>query len=233
MKSWWLGVATALTLSGAALAQEAAAPTASVTSGCLAGLAPVLGTCSVVGQASLGLIGTTPVSWALYDIHNGAERSGLSVLLAPDAAGQTQAVARLPVSSAAVQDWVDSPYTMAGLVKRGEVSYAAMVVRGDEGPKTYSLTRADADVWTPIDAAGLDYAVATKLYSLTGGQCYVVMGDMNWRTFALRYDMMSDDGSCGTAFIDLDVQDGALKISNAMAVRQGVTPARRSRGRPR
>lgn len=230
MKSWWLGVATALTFSGVALAQEAPAP----ASGCLTGLAPVLGTCAVVGQASLGAVGPAQASWALYDIHNGAERSGLSVLLAPDAAGQTQAVAQLPLTGAAVQDWIDSPYTMAGVVKRGEVSYAAMVVHGDEGPKTYSLTRADAAGWTPIDAAGLDYAVATKLYALTGGQCYVVMGDMNWRTFALRYDMMSDEGSCGTAFVDLDVQDGALKISNAMAVRQqGLTPARRSRGRPR
>jgi hypothetical protein len=232
--SWWLAGLAALTLSGEAVAQPAAAvpaQTASYSGGCAPGAAPMSGLCTVVGTASVGEAGGKPVTWALYDVMGGEGRQALSVLLAPDGAGRDQIVARLPVSAEAVERWREEPYVVAAIIKRADVDYAAMSVRGDDGPSAFSVHRVDPAGWTLVDSTGLWPAVGSKLTSLTRSDCYVVAGDINWRSFGLRYDLMSDEGACGTAFLDLGVENGAMKIVSAMAVKPDLTPRHRRRGR--
>jgi hypothetical protein len=40
---------------------------------------------------------------------------------------------------------------------------------------------------------------------------------------------MSDSGTCGTAFLSLDVQNNAVVITDAVAVKPDLTPAPRRR----
>jgi len=250
MKTWLVSALAALSLCGSALAQETAPAVETVAvpvpggpavetvavpvpeepsayGECLARLVPAGARCRVVGSQMVGQAGGAPVTWALYDIKAPRGRSGLSVLLKPDFA------ASLPVSADAVDDWTNNPYPVAGVVRKGEAEYVAMAVRGDDGPAAASLHRVEGGTWTAVDAAGLQHAVTRKLATLTGGSCRVVAGGMNWRTFALRYDLMGDDGSCGAAFLDLGVRDGTLAITEAMVVRQDLTPAPRRRERRR
>lgn len=232
--SWQLAALMALTLSAEADAQPAAAvpaPTPSYSGGCAPGAAPAGAICTVVGTASVGQAGDRPVNWAFYDITGAQGRQALSVLLAPDAAGRDQIVARLPASAEALETWRADPYVVASVIKRDGVDYAVMSVRGDDGPSAFSVHRVDLAGWTTVDSTGLWPAVGAKLTSLTGAQCYVVAGDINWRSFGLRYDMMSDEGACGTAFLDLGVDQGVVKITSAMAVKPDLTPPRRRRGR--
>lgn len=223
--SWWLSGLAALALSGEGQAVEACAP----------GAAPPGAICTVLGATSLGEAAGAPVSWAFYDVTSAAGRHGLSVLLTPDPGDPSRMslAASLPASAEALDRWKANPYTVAAIVRRGEAEYAAMSVRGDEGPSAFSVHRADPSGWTLVDSTGLWPAVTTKLTALTKADCFVVAGDIDWRSFGLRYDMMGDEGSCGTAFLDLGVEDGAVKITNAMAVRPDLTPPRRSRGRRR
>jgi hypothetical protein len=252
MKTWLLSGLAALALGGVAFAQDTAVETIAVPvpsapavetvavpfptetveapspyGECLASLAPAGARCRVVGTQAVGHAGGKPVTWLLYDIRSPRGRSGLSVLLKPELA------ASLPVSESAVDDWTNNPYPIAGVVRKGEAEYVAVSVRGDDGPETSSLHRVEGDAWTAVDATGLQYAVTTKLRGLTGGSCRVVAGGMNWRTFALRYDLMGDEGSCGAAFLDLGVKDGAVVVTDAMVVRQNLTPAPRRRARRR
>lgn len=232
--SWQLAALMAMTLSAEADAQPAASvpvQAPSYAGACAPGAAPMGAICSVVGTASVGEAGGKPVSWAFYDMTGPQGRQALSVLTTPDASGRAQVVARLPASVEALETWRDDPYPVAAIIKRDGVDYAAMSVRGADGPSAFSVHRVDLAGWTPADSSGLWPAVGSKLTSLTGANCYVVAGDINWRTFGLRYDLMSDDGACGTAFLDLGVDEGVVKITSAMAVRPDLTPQRRRRGR--
>ena len=233
--SWWLSGLAALALSGAVEGQAATEIPMATTSACAPGAAPPGAICTVLGTAGLGETAGAPVSWALYDVTSGQGRHGLSVLLTPDPANpaRTKIAASLPTSAEALERWQANPYVVADIVKRGEAEYAVMSVRGDEGPSAFSVHRADPSGWTLVDSTGLWPAVAAKLASLTKADCFVVAGDIDWRSFGLRYDMMGDEGSCGTAFLDLGVENGAVKITNAMAVRPDLKPPRRSRGRRR
>lgn len=225
----FLGIAAALSLSGAAMAQDAppGAPAPVQTyGGCLAGVAPAGAICNVVGTASVGEVGGQQVSWALYDVTGPAGRQPVSVLIASQ-----KVVATLPTTIEAMEAWRDEPYVVASAIKRDGVDYVAQAMRGADGPTAFSVHRVEASGFTHIDSSQLWTAVPGKLTSLTRADCYVVAGDINWRSFGLRYDMMSDDGACGTAFIDLGVDQGVVKITSAMAVKPDLTPQRRRRGR--
>lgn len=224
----------ALSLSSVAAAQDAPPATLAPTpayGSCLPGVAPPGAICTVVGAASVGEAAGQPISWAFYDVTSGAGRQAVSVLTAPDASGAPKVVATMPTSIDAIDNWRDEPYVVASILKRDGVDYAAMAVRSADGPTALSLTRVDAAGWTSIDSSQLWTTVPGKLTSLTRADCYVVAGDINWRSFGLRYDMMSDDGACGTAFLDLGVDQGMVKITSAMAVKPDLTPQRRRRGR--
>lgn len=224
----------ALTLSAAVEAEPAASvpvQTSSFASACVPGVAPPGAICTVVGTASVGEAAGQPVTWAFYDVTSGAGRQAISVLTMPDASGRHQVVARLPAPVEELELWRRSPYVVASLVKRNGVDYAAMSIRGDEGPSAFSVHRIDPAGWTLVDSTGLWPSVGPKLTSLTRSDCYIVAGDINWRSFGLRYDLMSDDGACGTAFLDLGVEEGAITITSAMAVKPDLTPSRRKRGR--
>ena len=229
--SIWLAGLMALTLSAAGQDAPAGSGAAQNLGNCLAGVAPPGSICSVVGTASVGQAAGQPVTWAFYDVTSGAGRQAVSVLTTPDASGAQKVVARLPASVEALEHWRDDPYVVASIVNRGGADYAAMSVRGDDGPSAFSVHRIDASGWTPIDSTQLWTTVGSKLTSLTRSDCYVVAGDINWRSFGLRYDMMSDDGACGTAFLDLGVEEGVVRITSAMAVKPDLTPQRRRRGR--
>jgi hypothetical protein len=247
MKTWLLSAAAALSLAGGAWAQEAPAeapetvavelpvqPDAETVAvevetpeppspygECIPSLIPAGARCRVVGTQTLGEVAGGQGSWALYSIRGAKGRSGLSVLMNP------QLVSTMPVSNDAVESWVANPYPMAGVVKKGDAEYVVVSVQGDEGPEANSVHRVDASGWTPISADGLKTEVGSRLKTLTGAGCQVVAGGMNWRTFALRYDLIGDEGSCGAAFLTLGVENGALRVTEAMAVKPNVTPPRR------
>ena len=230
----FLAVAAALTLGGVAVAQEAPAATAAPAQpygSCLPGVAPAGSICSVVGTSSVGEVGGQQVSWAMYDVTGSGGRVAVSVLTAPDASGAQKVVATMPTTIEAMEAWREEPYVVASVVKRDDAEYVAQAMRSADGPIAFSVHRADAGGWTPIDSSQLWTTVPGKLTSLTRSDCYVVAGDINWRSFGLRYDMMSDEGACGTAFIDLGVDQGAVRIVSAMAVKPDPTPQRRRRGR--
>jgi len=245
----WLLAAAALSLASPAWAQETPAPAAAAEGAvetvavpveapeppeppsqygeCIPSLIPAGARCRVMGLQTLGDVAGGQAGWALYSIRAPKGRSGLSVLTNPGFVGS------MLVSDAAVEDWVTSPYPVAGVFKSAETEYVVMSMRGDDGPEASAAYRVDPTGWTPMDAAGLQYEVASKVHSLTGGACKIVAGGMNWRAFALRYDLMGEDGSCGAAYLNLGVENGALKVTQAMAVKPDLTPVRRSRGRRR
>lgn len=229
----FLAAAIALSLGGVAAAQDAPAAGAQTQSygSCLAGVAPAGSICSVVGTASVGEVAGQPVTWAMYDVTGGAGRVAVSVLTAPDASGAPKVVATMPTTIDAMEAWREDPYVVASIVKRDDAEYVAQAMRSADGPIAFSVHRADAGGWTEIESRQLWSAVPGKLTSLTRSDCYVVAGDINWRSFGLRYDMMSDEGACGTAFLDLGVDQGAVRIVSAMAVKPDLTPQRRRRGR--
>jgi hypothetical protein len=221
----------ALTLSAAADEAPAGSVPAQSYGSCLPGVAPPGSICSVVGTASVGEVAGQPVTWSMYDVTGGAGRLAVSVLTTPDASGAQKVVATMPTTVDAMETWRDEPYVVASIIKRDGVDYVAQAMRGADGPTAFSVHRVDASGWTAIDSSQLWTTVPSKLTSLTRADCYVVAGDINWRSFGLRYDMMSDDGACGTAFLDLGVDQGAVRIVSAMAVKPDLTPQRHRRGR--
>lgn len=229
----FLAVAAALTLGGVAMAQEAPATTTPVQpyGSCLPGVAPPGSICSVVGTASVGEAAGQQVNWSMYDVTGSAGRLAVSVLTTPDASGAPKVVATMPTTIDAMESWREEPYVVASIVKREGADYVAQAMRSADGPIAFAVHHVDASGWTAIDSSQLWTTVPGKLTSLTRSDCYVVAGDINWRSFGLRYDMMSDEGACGTAFIDLGVDQGAVRIVSAMAVKPDPTPQRRRRGR--
>ncbi len=240
--SFLLAGLAALTLSAETQAEPAAAvaPPApadttprvlNMTSGCWPQVVPQGGLCEVVGTATLGQAGGTPVSWSLYEI-TGDGQYGLSVLFAPGADGQPKIVSTMRVPSDKVESWRADPYVVASVIERDGADYVATAMRGADGPSELEVHRIDADGWRKMETAELWPLVEAKLTSVTGAQCYPIGGDINWRTFGLRYDMMSDTGTCGTAFLDLGFEDDAVTVTSALAVRPDLTPLpHRRRGR--
>lgn len=230
-----LAAVMALSLGEAAAAQDAPMPASTpgpvAYGGCLPGAAAPGAICNVVGTASVGEVAGQMVSWALYDITGAAGRQPVSVLIAPDASGAQRVVATLPTTVEAMEGWREEPYVVASVLKRDDGDYVAQAMRGADGPTAFSVHKVDAAGWTHMDSSQLWTLVPGKLTALTRSDCYVVAGDINWRSFGLRYDMMSDDGACGTAFLDLGVDQGVVKITSAMAVKPDLTPQRRRRGR--
>jgi hypothetical protein len=252
MRIWLLSGLAALALAGPAFAQETAVetvgvalpvqpdvegiaveidlPPPAITYGeCIPSLIPAGGRCYVVGSSVMPV----GVNWALYEIRAAGKRSGLSVLMAPDAAGDVRVADTVSLPADALDRWKREPYVMASILKRDDAEYAVVMAPGDEGPAAFSVARLGPAGWTKLDTSGLWPAIAPKLTSLTSAQCYPITTDMSWRAFALRYGMLSDEGNCGTVILSLGVENGALKITEAMAVRPDVTPSRRSRGRRR
>ena len=221
----------ALTLSAAA--EEAPAGSVPLQSygSCLPGVAPAGSICSVVGTASVGEVAGQPVNWAMYDVTGAQGRLAVSVLTTRDASGAQKVVGTMPTTIDALESWREDPYVVASIVKRDGVDYVAQAMRSADGPIAFAVHRVDASGWTAIDSSQVWTTVPGKLTSLTRSDCYVVAGDINWRSFGLRYDMMSDEGACGTAFLDLGVDQGMVKITSAMAVKPDLTPQRRRRGR--
>lgn len=221
----------ALALAGAAHGQEKPTLAAPFSNNCVPEAIPAAGICRVVGTATLANAGGPPLSWHLYEIVSGEGRKGLSIMLADG----SKVVARMPVSARAVDAWARNPYVVASIVRQGESDYAAMWMRGQDIPADFALFRIDpAGPWTPVDVSNLWPAVSERLTAVTGPQCYSIDSDINWRTFGLRYDMVSDDGSCGVAFLELGVENGAVRITDALAVRdEAPTPKRRSSRRRR
>lgn len=242
--SFWLAGLMALTLSAeaetqpAAVASTPAAPAVdttprlvNMTGQCWPELVPQGGLCEVVGTAMLASGQGEPITWALYEI-TGEAQYGLSVLLAPDETGHPKIAATLEVPPQKVETWRNDPYVIASVIERDEAQYVAVSVRGDDGPAAFSVHKIDPAGWTQMETTALWPAIDDKLVSVTGPGCYPIGGDMNWRTFALRYDMMNDNGTCGTAFLDLGVENGAVTVTGALSVKPDLTPLpRRKRGR--
>lgn len=259
MRTWLLSGLAALSLSGVAFAQETAEPGQAVeTVGvevpvppeapaeapvvpeepeapsqfgeCITGVVPAGVRCRVAGVAMVGDSAAGQVTWSFYDVGSGQSRSALSVL---QAGGR---VASIPTPFPALDRWKRNPDVVASLIKRPDADYAVLAFPGEEGPAAFAVYKVSAAGLEPVSSASLPGQVAAKLASIAGADCYVVSSDMNWRAFALRYDLMNDNGSCGTAHLDLGVENGAVTITGAMAVRDddGVaTPRRRSRARRR
>ena len=256
MRTGLVAAAITLALGGAALAQdetpapapvadtEAAAPAAEpaqaepeidttplapskpYTGECLPRLTPPGARCGVVGTSTFGADAGPNMSWQLYEIITGRQRSGLSVLF-----DGNQVIDTTVVPGEQLARWVRSPYVMASVVKRDDASYAVVAVPGDENPAAFSVHRADAGGWTALDTSALWQSVGARLHAVSGAQCYPITSEMNWRGFSLRYSMLSDEGNCGSAILGLGVEDGAVVITDAMAVRPDLTPQRRRRGR--
>lgn len=259
MKTWLLSALAAWSLSGVAFAQEAAqAGPAVETVGvempvppeapgqvppppeepeppsqfgeCITGVAPAGVRCRVAGVAMLGESAAGPITWSFYDVGSGQGRSALSVL---QASGR---VVSVPTPFHALERWKRDPGVVTSLIKRADAEYAVLAFPGEEGPAAFAVYKVTAAGLEPVNAAGLPGQVTAKLANVVGADCYIVSSDMNWRAFALRYDLMNDNGSCGTAHLDLGVESGAVVITGAMAVRDDdvdPTPRRRSRARRR
>lgn len=195
--AWRWGLAAALVLAGGAFAEEA-------QRGCPAGA-----TCTSVGSAVLD----SSISWTLYDVRTPTERYGLSVLLTPtgDVAMRTDADA--------LARWKRGGYQVAGLVKHAGLHYAGMAVRGGDGAVMMDLYRLDEGALTRIDTAGLRAEVSGKVAALSRPGCAISTGGVDWRTFRIRHGLIGDEGSCGTVLIDLTVEDGRVKVAEAMAFR--------------
>lgn len=195
--AWRWGLAAALVLAGGAFAQEA-------PRGCPAGA-----TCTSVGSAVLG----PAVSWQFYDVRTQGERYGLSVLVTP----KGEAAMRTDLD--AVARWRRGSYPVAGLVTHGGVEYAGMAVRGGDGALSLDLYRLDDGALTRIDTSALPAEVSGKVAALTRRGCTVSTGGVDWRTFRIRHGLISDEGSCGTVLLDLAVENGRVKVADAMAFR--------------
>ena len=119
-------------------------------------------------------------------------------------------------------------------VKKDDSDYAVMWMRGDDKPAVFTVHRIEASgALTPVDSAPLWSAVDARIAALTAPDCYSIDSDIAWRSFGLRYDMMGDNGSCGVAFLELGVEGGIVKVTDALVVRDEVKPARRHRPRRR
>lgn len=230
MKTWLLAGLAALALTRVATAQDGTAPMAPLppppppstipaslsSSACIPSLAPTSGRCEVAGSMSL----SETVTWAFYDVRSSDGRHGLSVLLAPaEAPGMLRAAAALTTTGAAVDRWKRLAYSPAGLVKQGEAEYAGMAVRGDDGIEAFSLSKVEGPLLTPLATASVPAELHAKAIALTRPDCRISSGGMDWRFFRLRQGMMGDAGSCGTVMIDLAVEDGRVKIADALAMR--------------
>ena len=202
------------------------APSKPYTGECLPRLTPPGARCGVVGTSTFSADAGPNMSWQLYEIIEGRKRSGLSVLFDGDKVVDTTVVPGEQLGR-----WVRNPYVMASVVKRDDASYAVVAVPGDENPAAFSVHRADAGGWTALDTSRLWPTVGARLSSVAGPQCYPITSEMNWRGFSLRYSMLSDEGNCGSAILGLGVENGAVVITDAMAVRPDLTPQRRRRGR--
>lgn len=222
--------ALALALGGPALAQDKPAVSEPFNSSCRAEAVPAGAICRIVGTSTLNSKGAAPNGWALYELVGASGRSGLSVLFRPDG----RIGASIPVPAKALDAWTRGPYVVASTVRKGESDYAVMWMRGETRPAGFSVHRIEADgAWTPIDSTGLWSAVETRLNALTGAGCYSIDTDISWRSLGLRYDMMGDNGSCGVAFLQLGVENGAVQVTDALVVRNDVKPKRRPRARRR
>lgn len=229
MKIAAVATAVVMMVGGPALAQDKPVVAPAFTNNCVAQAVPSAGICRVVGTATMNGPGGAPMSWALYDVVSSG-RQGLSVLF--DSEGKV--VASTPVPARAVDAWAREPYVVASMVKKGDADYAVMWVRGEDHPSAFSVHRFDGGTWTPVDSTGLWGAVDSKISTLTSPDCYSIDTDIAWRSFGLRYDMMGDQGSCGVAFLELGVENGVVKVTDAMVVRNDpVTPKRRHRPRTR
>lgn len=194
-------------------------PVKAFVADCLPALTPPGSRCGVVGIATLGGDGGGDMSWQLYDIAGHGRHSGLSVLFDH---GQVIDTTEVPADQLSL--WAHDPYVMASVVQRDDADYAVVAVPGDERPSALSVHRRDASGWTPIDTTGLAGAASQRLTQVAGAQCYPVTSDMSWHSFALRYGLMSDTGTCGTAFLSLDVRNDALVITDALTVKPDLTP---------
>lgn len=202
-------------------------PVKAFVANCLPELTPPGTRCGVVGIATLGNDSVANMSWQLYDIATHGKHSGLSVLFAGD-----KVIDKTVVPGQQLERWAQDPYVMASIVKQGDANYAVVMVPGDEQPAAISLHRQDASGWTSVDTTGINQAAQARLTQVAGAQCAPITSEMSWHAFALRYGLMSDSGTCGTAFLSLGVQNNALVITDAVAVKPDLTPPpARHRGR--
>jgi len=194
---------------------------------CLPELTPPGTRCGVVGIGTLGGGAAGDINWQLYDIATHGKHSGLSVLFAGD-----KVIDKTVVPGDQLELWAHNPYVMASVVKQADASYAVVMVPGDEKPSAISIHRMDGAGWAPVDTSGIDAAAQARLTQVAGAQCAPITSEMSWHAFALRYGLMSDSGTCGTAFLSLGVENNALVITDAVAVKPDLTPApRRNYGR--
>jgi len=195
---------------------------------CLPGVAPAGTRCGVVGIATLaGGDASSDMSWQLYDIATHGKHSGLSVLF-----DHGQVIDKTVVPADALERWAHDPYVMASVIKRDDGTYAVVMVPGDERPSGLTVLRHDNGAWTPIDTSGINAAAQAKLVEVAGSRCEPITSEMSWHAFSLRYGLISDSGTCGTAFLSLGVQNNALVIVDAVAVKPDLTPPpARHRGR--
>jgi hypothetical protein len=228
-KSWvftgLLGGLAALGLGAAATAQDAAPPAFATDTveasqaglACAPRFAPAGARCTVEGSTLLG----ETLRWAFYEVRSGADRHGVSVLMAPsEDLARLRIASSLTVSAAALDRWKKIAYAPAGVFKHGDTQYAGMAVRGTDGMEAFSLSRIEADgSLTPVDAARLPAELQAKVGALTRPGCRVTNGGMDWRLFRIRQGMMGDEGSCGTLMIDLAVVEGAVTIADALVIR--------------
>ena len=105
------------------------APSKPYTGECLPRLTPPGARCGVVGTSTFGADAGPNMSWQLYEIITGRQRSGLSVLF-----DGNQVIDTTVVPGEQLARWVRSPYVMASVVKRDDASYAVVAVPGDENP---------------------------------------------------------------------------------------------------
>lgn len=228
MKVAALAGALALTMGGAALAQTNPTVSAPFNSSCIAAAVPSGAICRIVGAATLN--GAGPTGWSLYELVGADGRSGLSVLTSAD--GRILASTKVPAR--AIDAWAREPYVVASTVKKGDGDYAVMWMRGDDRPSVFSVHRVEASgELTPVSVEPLWSAIDTKIAALTAPDCYAIDTDIAWRSLGLRYDMMGDNGSCGVAFLELGVEEGIVKITDALVVRNDVKPRRTHRPRRR
>lgn len=233
-KAWLLAGLTALTFTAAGYAQEPppavavpptiapptpASPTIAATEvnqTCVAGLASPGERCSVTAASGIN----DTLTWALYEVRSPEGRYAISAILAPDAQpGRLKAAASIRAPGASIDRWERSPYTAAGIVKHGGAEYVGMSIRGEEGPVAFSLHRLENGALVALDSSRLPAELQAKLGALSKPGCRVVSNGLDWRTFRLRYGLMNDDGSCGTAFLDLAVTDGAVTVADALVIR--------------
>lgn len=240
--AWFVAGLTALAITGTGQAQEAAPapPAAPVplsapipyaapkpppsptilasqsSSICVPSLVPDGARCIVAGASMVN----DTLTWALYEVRAADGRHAVSVLLGPDAdPARLRAVASLQAPAAALDRWSRSPYSAAAIIKHGGVEYVGMSLKGPDGPAAFSVHAIGAGGLTPVASARLPAEVEAKLAALSKPGCRITTYGLDWRTFRLRYGLMSDEGSCGTAFLDLAVVDGEVTVADALAIR--------------